>query len=72
MGEKIKLDDKEHDIENLSDQAKVTVNFLKFSNKRLKELKNMQALLQRAKNSYVESLKKEMLSQKSGFLFDED
>jgi hypothetical protein len=29
-------------------------------------------LLQCAKNSYVESLKKEMISSKSGFMLDED
>jgi len=31
----------------------------------------MLALLQRAKNSYMDSLTKEMLSDKAGFLFDD-
>ena len=71
MGQKIKLDDKEYDVENLSDQAKATLASLQFATTRMQELTNMQALLQRAKNSYVDSLKKEMFSNKSGFLFDE-
>ena len=72
MGQKIKLEDKEYDVENLSDQAKLNFNSLKFATTRIQEMTNMQALLQRAKNSYVDSLKKEMLSSKSGFLFGDD
>ena len=72
MGQKIKLDDKEYDVENLSDQAKAAVTSLQFTNTRLQELNNMQALLQRAKNSYVKSLKQEMLSSKSGLLLEDD
>ena len=71
MGQKIKLDDKNYDVANLSDQAKATLTLLNFTNARINEIKNMQALLQRSKNSYVKSLKREMLSNKSGFLFDE-
>lgn len=72
MSKKISFDGKEYDIEKLSDIAKAHMNLLVFSNQRLQELNNMQAVLQRAKNGYLESLKKEMLSQKSGFLFNED
>ena len=72
MGQKIKLDDKEYDVENLSDQAKATLALLQFVTTQMQELTNMQALLQRAKNSYVDSLKTEMLSSKSGFLFGDD
>ena len=72
MGQKIKLDDKEYDVENLSDQAKQSYALLQFSTKRIQELTNMQALLQRAKKSYADSLKKEMLSEKSGFIFSDD
>ena len=72
MAQKIKLDDKEYELETLSDEVKVKLNLIQFATKREQELTNMQALLQRAKNSYIESLKQEMLSKKSGFLFDED
>jgi hypothetical protein len=72
MAQKIKLDDAEYEVENLSDQAKAYIATLKFTDTRLQELTNMRALLQRAKNSYVDSLKKEMLSSKAGFLFDDE
>ena len=37
----------------------------------LKELNNMLAILQRAKNSYVTDIKKEMISKKAGFIFED-
>ena len=72
MGQKFRLGGKEYEVENLSEQGKATLGKLQFATNREQELKNMQALLTRAKNSYVESLKKEMLSDKSGFLFGDD
>lgn len=72
MNQKIKLDDNEYDVENLSDHAKAALASMQFATKRLKELHDMIALLQRARVSYIESLKKEMLSDKAGFLFGED
>lgn len=72
MDQRIKLNDVEYKIEDLSDQAKVNFASLQFTDKRIKELSDMKAVLQRAKNSYVDALKKEMLSDKAGFLFDDD
>lgn len=71
MSKKFKLDDKEYEVDNLSDASKKTLLSLQFTSERLQELNNMKALLQRAKNSYVDGLKKEMLSHKAGYLFDE-
>ena len=71
MAQKIKLGDNEYDADSLSDQGKAVLNLLKFSTQKLQELNNMQALLQRAKNSYIESLKQEILSQKAGYLLDD-
>ena len=72
MGQKIKLAGEEYEVEDLSDQAKVGLAHHQFALTKIQELTNMQALLQRAKNSYVESLKKEVLSSKGGFNFSED
>jgi hypothetical protein len=72
MARKIKLEDKEYDVEHLSDNAKVTLTSLQFVSSRITELSNMSALLQRAKNSYVNSLKKEMLTEKAGILLEDD
>ena len=72
MGQKFKLDDKEYDIDNLSSQSLVIFSQMQFASKRIQELTNMQALLRRAKGSYIESLKREMISQKTGLLFNDD
>ena len=72
MSKKIKLDGEEYLLEHLSDQAQAALKSLQFVTTRVQELTNMQALLQRAKNSYVDSLKKEMLSSKGGFLLGDD
>ena len=72
MGQKIKLGDKQYDTENLNDQARASLASLQFATTRIEELTNMQALLQRAKKSYLESIRKEVLSNKSGFQFMDD
>ena len=76
MVKKIILGDKEYDVGNVSKENSELLNkllvLLDFSTERIQELSNTQALLQRAKISYVKSLKTEMLSDKAGFLFDDD
>ena len=72
MGLKIKLDDVEYDAKDFSEQAKATLALLDFTTTHMNELTNMLALLQRSKNSYLDSLKREMLSSKSGFMFGDD
>ena len=71
MAQKIKLDDKEYDLDGLTDQGKALLASLQFATQKLQELNNMQALLTRAKNSYMDSLKQEILSQKAGYLLDD-
>jgi hypothetical protein len=70
MSRRIKLDDGYYDGENLSDEAKKIVIEMQFATEHLKNLKNMQALLRRAKNSYLESLRKEILAEKAGLFFE--
>jgi len=71
MSQKIKLDDKEYNVSDLSETGKATLASLQFTTQRIQELNNMQALLVRAKNSYVEGLKKEMISNKAGYLLED-
>lgn len=71
MSQKIKLDDKEYNVSDLSETGKATLASLQFTTQRIQELNNMQALLVRAKNSYVEGLKKEMISSKAGYLLED-
>ena len=72
MARILNLDGQEYEIENLSDQAQSCLSSFQFVNARIQELTNMQSLLQRAKNSYVQSIKQEMLAMKSGILFGDD
>jgi hypothetical protein len=72
MVQKIKLDDQEYEVENLSSEAKATLASLQFATTRMQELTNTHAVLQRAKISYVESIKQEMLSNKAGLLLEDE
>ena len=72
MGQKIKFDDREYEVENLSDKARTTLALLQFATSKMQELNNTQALLQRAKNSYIDSLRQEVVASKAGFLVGDD
>ena len=72
MVEKIKFNDKEYEVKNLSDNARILIKNMQFTTKRIQELNNMQSLLIRAKNSYMESLKQEMISKKAGLLLGDE
>lgn len=72
MGQKITIDDKEYELDKMSEQARKVLVSLQFATQRMQELNNLKALLECAKNSYVNNLKKEMLSDKAGFFFTED
>ena len=70
MTDTFKFDGKDYDNNQLSDQAKEYISLLNFSQRRITELNNTKSLLVRAKNSYINELKKEVLSNKAGLLFD--
>ena len=66
MVEKVTLFDKEYEVQNLGDKAKILIKNMQFTTSHINNLNNMQALLIRAKNSYLESLKNEMITNKAG------
>ena len=70
MAEKIKIDDKEYNLDDLSDIAKKQVISLQFVETKIRETNNLKAILQRAKNSYIEELKAEIISNKAGLFLD--
>jgi len=72
MTDKISIDDVEYEVSDFSVSAKKTLEAIKFVSEKKLELKNMKIVLQRAKNSYVDGLKKEMLSKKAGILLGDD
>ena len=72
MGQKIKLDGKEIDVDTISVAARENLSSLQFTSQRVVELKNILKLYQEAKNSYIGTLKREMISTKAGFLIDDE
>ena len=72
MSKKIKIEDKEYNLDDLSDFAKSQVASLQFVETKIRETNNLKAILQRAKNSYVKELKTEIISSKAGLFIDEN
>lgn len=72
MGEKLQLDGKEYELDDTNESVKAKLASIQFVTKKIEELNNMQALLNRAKNSYIESLKNEMISKKAGFQLEDN
>jgi len=70
-GPEFKLNGVNYQVSDLTSKGKEILASVVYADKKLSELNNMVAILQRAKNSYIDGLKKEALGAKSGFLFDE-
>ena len=70
MQSQIEIDGVRYDLDTLSEVAKAQISLVRFTDLKIQEILNMQALLRRAKNSYVSGLKKEVLSKKSGIEMD--
>ena len=62
----LKLDGVDYDDALLSDQGQAQLASLRFVDAQIADLKNMTALLTRAKKSYVYELKNEIIKAKSG------
>ena len=71
MAQKINIDDREYDIDNLSDNARKFFEQLRNLDIVINEKNNLSAVLVKAKKAYIAELKSEMLSQKAGFDFSE-
>lgn len=72
MVKKLRVDDVDYDLDHLGARGAATVASLQFATKRLEELSNMRALLTRAKQGYIDSLRKEVVSEKAGLLLNDD
>ena len=68
----INVDGEEYELDSLSKKGKDNVLALQFTTNRIHELESLRAVLQRAKNSYMESIRKEIISDKAGYLFDNE
>lgn len=67
----LRLGGEEFSIDLLSDDGRAKLALFQHTTKRLHELANMRVLLNKAKQSYVETLKKEILATKSGLTFED-
>ena len=72
MGEKLELEGTEYDLENISDTARNLLESLKFANSHIEEKVRLQENLKIVRKVFTENLKKEMLTNKAGLLFEDD
>ena len=76
MTQKITLDGVDYETSDLSENSQKLLAAYQHATLRLQETKNMQAILTRAKNSYLSELKAEVVKGKTGLdledLFSDD
>lgn len=71
MTNSINIDGKELNLDSLSENGTKMLQLHQFSSAKIDELNNVLALLSKAKKGYIDTLKKEMISQKAGYLLDD-
>jgi hypothetical protein len=69
MTGKVRFDGKDHDLASLSAEARAQLAMIKFADAQIAELTNMQALLTRAKKSYIDGLEREIIKARTGVDF---
>ena len=66
----LRINDKEYAIEQMPSICLDLINKLSSTKAEILNLMNMHAVLTRAKNAYIEDLKKEIVESKSGISFE--
>ena len=69
MSKTLKFDGVQYDISSLSPEGQAQLNLLRFADQQISDLTNMQALLRRAKKSYIDGLEREIIKARSGVDF---
>jgi hypothetical protein len=69
MTGKVRIYGEDYDLASLTEEAKAQLDSIKFADARIAELKNMQALLRRAKKSYIDGLEREIIKARTGVDF---
>jgi len=69
---RITINDTEYDVDQLSDRAKKLIGHLKAAEQVISEKNQMKDAFERAKKSYAQEIKLEMLSSKGGFDFSQE
>jgi hypothetical protein len=65
----VRIDGEDYDLATLSPEARAQLESIKFADAQIAELKNMQALLTRAKKSYIDGLEREIIKARTGVDF---
>jgi hypothetical protein len=65
----VRIDGEDYDLSSLTEEAKAQLDSIKFADAQIAELKNMQALLTRAKKSYIDGLEREIIKARTGVDF---
>jgi hypothetical protein len=69
MTGKVRIDGEDYDLSSLTEEARSQLDSIKFADAQIAELKNMQALLTRAKKSYIDGLEREIIKARTGVDF---
>jgi hypothetical protein len=65
----VRIDSADYDLASLSAEARAQLDSIKFADGQIAELTNMQALLTRAKKSYLDGLEREIIKARTGVDF---
>jgi hypothetical protein len=65
----VRIDSADYDLASLSAEARAQLDSIKFADAQIAELTNMQALLTRAKKSYLDGLEREIIKARTGVDF---
>lgn len=65
----LRIDGADYDLATLPQAARDQIAMIRFVDARVAELKNMQALLTRARRSYLDGLEREIVKARSGVDF---
>jgi hypothetical protein len=65
----VRVDGADYDLASLSAEARAQLDSIKFADGQIAELTNMQALLTRAKKSYLDGLEREIIKARTGVDF---
>jgi hypothetical protein len=65
----VRVDGADYDLASLSAEARAQLDSIKFADGQIAELTNMQALLTRAKKSYLNGLEREIIKARTGVDF---
>jgi hypothetical protein len=65
----VRIDGEDYDLSSLTEEARAQFESIKFADAQIADLTNMQALLRRAKKSYIDGLEREIIKARSGVDF---